>query len=465
LDRLAQAGALFERCYANATICTPARASLMTGKPVPGHGVYRLHDILPDNEVMLPKRLQSQGYETALVGKLHVSGLWHEEEVRHPNDGFEHYDWCIDPGLNFDSRFNTYARWVEKRDPRFYEQLKREGKGMRHFPAELHFSTWAAETTIARIESRDRARPFFINTSFFDPHDPYFDYPAEVANRVNRGAISLPQGAPDDSAQPDGARREFAKSQAMLRSAPDYQDDARAMRVGYHAKIALLDEQIGRILECLDREGLAENTLVVFVSDHGDMLFDRGLFAKGGFFYDASVRVPLLVRWPGRIAEGTRVAQLVQLTDITATLLAAAGFDRPQLDDIEPHSMDLVELARRGDRYDRLRDWAVSVYRNSGFGPGGTYYDPPIHATMFHDGRYKLNVYHKMSGSPRPEGELYDMREDPLETRNLWRSPTHADVKSTLLQRMMNWTVDHDVRAWGSRGGERFRPSVSKDYR
>jgi arylsulfatase A-like enzyme len=115
LDRLATEGALFERCYSPSPICTPTRASLLTGKHVPGHGVYKLHDVLPDNEVMLPKRLQARGYETALVGKLHVSGLWHETGQRHPNDGFEHYHWCIDPGLNFDSPFNASPVKVRRR--------------------------------------------------------------------------------------------------------------------------------------------------------------------------------------------------------------------------------------------------------------------------------------------------------------------------------------------------------------
>ena len=79
---------MFERCYSPCPICTPSRASLLTGKPVPSHGVYKLHDILPDDEVLLPHRLQALGYETSLIGKLHVSGLWHEAEHRHPNDGF-----------------------------------------------------------------------------------------------------------------------------------------------------------------------------------------------------------------------------------------------------------------------------------------------------------------------------------------------------------------------------------------
>ena len=97
LDGLAAGGVLFERCYVNATICTPSRACMLTGKPLPGHGVYRLHDTLPDDQVLLPAHLTGLGYQTALVGKLHVSGRVVEAERRHPHDGFERYEWCIDP--------------------------------------------------------------------------------------------------------------------------------------------------------------------------------------------------------------------------------------------------------------------------------------------------------------------------------------------------------------------------------
>ena len=465
LDRLAAEGALFERCYSPSPICTPTRASLLTGKHVPGHGVYKLHDVLPDNEVMLPKRLQACGYETALVGKLHVSGLWHETGQRHPNDGFDHYHWCIDPGLNFDSPFNSYARWVEEKDPQFYQRLKQEGKRLHHFPAELHFSTWAAETTIHRINNRDKNRPFFILTSLFDPHDPYYDHPLEAAEKVDVQSIAEPQPSPQDPALPDGVRREFEKSQAVLRRTAEYQGDAKSLQKGYYASIAFLDEQLSRVLDHLDEQGLADQTLVVFVSDHGDMLFDRGLFTKGGYFYDPSVRVPLLMRWPGRIKASLRVPQLVQHTDITATLLAAAGYDRQQLDAVNPHSMDLVELIRQGDRYERLRDWAVCVFRNTGYGPGGKYFDPPIHATMYHDGRFKLNVYHNLDvNGGRFDGELFDMQDDPSEAQNLWNGAKQVGVKTALLQRMLNWTVENDVRHWGSRGGEKFRQSVMKEY-
>jgi hypothetical protein len=105
------------------------------------------------------------------------------------------------------------------------------------------------------------------------------------------------------------------------------------------------------------------------------------------------------------------------------------------------------------------------VFRNTGYGPGGKYFDPPIHATMFHDGRFKLNVYHNLDvNSGRFDGELFDMQDDPFETQNLWNRPNQVDVKTALLQRMLNWTVESDVRHWGSRGGEKFRQSVMKEY-
>jgi arylsulfatase A-like enzyme len=246
---------------------------------------------------------------------------------------------------------------------------------------------------------------------------------------------------------------------------PEYQNDIRELRKGYYASIAFLDAQIGRVLDCLDEQDLAGDTFVIFLSDHGDMLFDRGLFSKGAYFYDPSIRVPLLMRWPRRIPSDTRVHELVQHMDITATILAAIGYTREQLDAIYPESMDLLSLIREGHKYERRRGWAVCVFRNSGYGPGGTYFDPPIHATMFHDGRYKLIVYHDIAGDRGHfEGELFDMQNDSKEFRNLWQSADHADIMVELLQRMLNWSSGNDVRHLGSRGGEKFRSSVMKAY-
>jgi arylsulfatase A-like enzyme len=447
LDGLAAEGALFEACYSPCPVCTPSRASMWTGKTLPGHGVYKLHDILPDDQVLFSKRLQMLGYETSLVGKLHVSGIWHEAETRHPNDGFDHYHWCVDPGLNFDSKFNSFARWVKKKDPAFYERLTREGKSLRHFPAELHFTRWAAETTINLIKDRNRNRPFFIMMSLFDPHDPYFDHPLESRQMVNDEKIPRPQPIPHDKKRPEGVQREMKKAALIKEQSETFKESIQELRKGYYASIAFLDEEIGKVLDCLDREGLAENTLVIFLSDHGDMLWDRGLFTKGAFFYDASIRVPLLMRLPGKIPAGTRVKEPVQLLDIAASVLAGAGFGAQQLEETMPDSMDLVSLIRQGKDYENYRDYAVCMYRNTGYGPGHKYYDPPIHATMFREGRFKLNVYHNPADGSRLEGELYDMQNDPEETNNLWSHPQYSRIKTRLLGRLVDhaWTKSKGV--------------------
>lgn len=463
LDRLAKEGALFENCYSPCPICTPTRASILTGKAVPGHGVYKLHDILPDAQILFPKRLQSIGYQTSLVGKLHVCGLWHEAEKRHPNDGFDNYEWCIDPGLNFDSKYNTFARWVKKKDPKFYKRLKKEGKSLHHFPAELHFSRWAAETTIDLIKNRDKKRPFFLLMSLFDPHDPYFDHPVEAARLVKEENIPEPQPISSDKNMPRSVQRELEKSQFIKKNSQTFKGSIHNLRKGYYASIAFLDREIGKVLDFLDEEGLTENTLVIFVSDHGDMLFDRGLFTKGAFFYDPSIRVPFLIRLPRKIPAGRRVKEPVQQFDIAATVLSLAGYSKDKLNEIMPESMDLFALIQQGKRYENYRGYAVCAYRNSGYGPGHKYFDPPIHATMFRDERFKLNVYHNISNGGPFEGELYDMKRDTAETDNLWDNPGYAEVRAGLLQRLLDWMVENNVRNFGSRGGEKFF-TLKKDY-
>ena len=113
LDRLAASGRRYDRCYVNGTICTPSRASLWTGKHLPGHGVFALHDCLPEDEILFPERLRDAGYATALFGKLHVSGHVREVERRHPHDGFDVYEWASDPAGPW-GMDNAHLRWMEQ---------------------------------------------------------------------------------------------------------------------------------------------------------------------------------------------------------------------------------------------------------------------------------------------------------------------------------------------------------------
>ncbi len=183
---------------------------------------------------------------------------------------------------------------------------------------------------------------------------------------------------------------------------------------GYYAMVSLIDDEVARILAALAALDLADETLVVFTSDHGEMLGDHGVLLKGPMLYDGAVRVPLILRWPGHLPAGERRSDLVEWIDLCSTVLDAAG--APALPGDQGTS--LLPLAR-GDADAATRGWAFCEYRDSGHP-----YDPPVHATMLRQDRYKLIVHHGPPATDRVRtGELYDLADDPREERNLWDEP------------------------------------------
>lgn len=443
LDRLASEGVRFDYCYTDNPVCTPARASMMTGKPLPGHGVYQLHDVLPPQEVLISRRLRDRGYHTALFGKLHVSGRIEEESRRHPNDGFDRYEWCIEAPVAMDSSFNGYSAWLKEKDPVFHVRLKREGRGVLHIPRELHLTHWAAERTIDLIRHADPNRPFFCKMSVFDPHNPYEQYPTEMDDLVREDQIPepIPTG---DQAVPRGVARERDHNYFGTVDGIGPKG-VHAIRQGYYAMIGFIDREVGRVLNELENRGLAENTLVVFCSDHGDMLGDHGLLVKGAFFYDPCVRVPLVMRWPGGGVSGGRpIPDLVQLRDLAATLLRVAGTDPQEVTQTLPDSLDLVPLmCGHGDA--RGRDVVVSLYRNSGICDTGRAWDPPINASMIRDQRYKLSLFHCEPGAGNiPEGQLFDMLRDPQERNDLWSNPEFGKERLYMTELLTEWFREHE---------------------
>lgn len=422
LDRLAGEGVVFENCTVDNPICTPSRASIFTGKPVPEHAVLRVHDNLPDDEHLFTERLRDEaGYRTALFGKLHVSSRVQEQAQRHPHDGFDIYEWCLEPSVSLDSPFNGYAAWLEKTAPDFLAALRTKGRGELHHPENVHMSKWAADRTIDFIESaKADERPFFCLMSLFDPHDPYRDYPLPARDRIE--AARIPAPIPMSERVPECVRRESEGS--YLGRFSDFSPaEIAEIRLGYAASIAFLDEQIGRVLAALQVAGLDGDTLVIFVSDHGDQLGDHGLFVKGVGLYEPTVGVPLLLRWPGQVAAGTRSTALAQGRDIAATCLSAAGLDTASC----PDSEDLVSMSRHNRA---ARSSAVCAYRNSGIGADGKFWESPMRSTMARNERYKLTVYASGGTSER---ELFDLESDPRETRNLSGDAAHAEVELMLL--------------------------------
>jgi len=448
LDALAAGGTVFERCYVNSPICTPSRACLWTGKTVFGHGVQALHDVLPAGEALFPVHLQAAGYTTALFGKLHVSARLVDANERHPQAGFDVYESALSP-YNHDCRYHAYRDWLRERDPRFLRRLAEEGSDIGPIPEAVHYSTWVTERVENFVGQQTGARPFFCCASFVDPHDPYDDHPPGWPERVALGDLTRVERPGGDGDRPAGVRREEAEG--ALGSVDEYTDEEIVhMRRSYYASVGFLDACIGRILGALQRRGVRERTLILFASDHGDMLGQRRLLGKGAHFYEPCARVPLLLWEPGGRRGAARSPALVQPHDLAATALHAAGYSADWIRARMPAAIPL----QRGTGHECV----FGVYRNSGINRQKTFWDPPIHCTMVRDARYKLTAYHDAPPAVAGPGELYDLARDPGETRNLWAKPAGAAPRAALLARLESWLAQEEKAGAGGRGGRVFPP-------
>jgi arylsulfatase len=204
--------------------------------------------------------------------------------------------------------------------------------------------------------------------------------------------------------------------------APEHYD-ARRMVAAYYAQIELIDDQVGRMIEALQASGQKEHTVIIFMSDHGEMLGDHGLLLKGCRFYEGAVHVPLIISSPGLFARGLRSNALVELTDIVPTLLDVTGL--PKLAELQGRSL-LPILTGSADAHSH-RSFVRSEYHDALDRPNAS------HANMILDGRHKLTVYHG-----HEMGELYDLEADPNEFRNLWTDPCQLPLRHDLMKRLFD---------------------------
>ncbi len=459
LDRLAQQGTKFDNCYITNQICTPSRASIMSGRHLSGHGVYRVHDILPSSVTMFPYKLQQMGYQTALFGKLHVSARVFEKENRNQNDGFEIYEYAMNPHQT-DGTFNSYGDWLKENHPDFFDKLKADSRNVGNIPSECHFTGWAAERTIDFLKNRTDERPFFCMMSIVAPHDPYSCYPTDFDYKLNIDEI--PKPLPCSSAKrPLDEIRE--SEHCYLGNCRDYNDQQlQKIRHGYYSEVEFLDSKIGEVLDALKVAGLEDTTTVIFLSDHGDMLADRELLIKGGFGYDECTRVPFIIKTPGG-TQGTTVTGLVQPTDVAATVLQLCGLPEEEQPILAPDSINLLPYLK-GAQSDRIRENVFCLYRNSGISDKKVYFDPPINSTMIRNERYKLTYYHNSDSSvENPGGTLFDMEKDPRELTNLYDLPEHAQTKSALLCKMVDWMSEMQLK-YGGAQAESLIPDKSQTF-
>lgn len=442
LDSLAERGVRFQRCYATSPICAPNRATFLTGRSPCVHGIITNNLALSADTPTYARVLQGHGYRTGGFGKFHQTPM----HCPLPADAaFLGFDESV---ISEDPKWGPWVDWVAREHPRHLpqalavtwgwpnrprpelaplaEQYRREFVAPLQarslwramypspLPAEVHDSTFITNLGldfIRRHTAEHAGQPFLCHISYVDPHDPY-DPPEPYAEMFD----------PDD--MPDPLPAEWmARGCETLAAAQrgfhgfeelwDKPEVMRALRAYYHGSLRFLDDQIVRVTALLRELGLLENTILLFTSDHGDMLGDHGLITKGVKPYDTSIRCPLIVAGAGVVPAVSE--RLVCSLDLFPTICDWAGVPDSARPPLEGKSFaGACSGQTDGERWDSV---------SSAYGP--------MESLLTDDG-WRLTRF-----LDEGHGQLFDLRADPAEQRDLYDDPAYAGKRLELLERLV----------------------------
>lgn len=319
LDRLGREGVVFERALCASPLCVPSRASLMTGLLPSRTGAIDNAGELPAGVPTFAHRLRVLGYRTVLAGKMHFIGpdQLHGFEDRPVTDVYPAgFDWVPDWELADDERL-----------PWYHDLSSVLRAGPVRSTLQLEYDEEVIEQACVTIAGADPSQPLLLVASFTHPHDPY-EVPPELWNRYEGVEIDAPARAEPGDDPPTRRLRAMVGADRVPVSA----EQTLAARRGYYGAVSLVDDHVGTLLDALAERGLADDTIVIVTSDHGDMLGERGLWFKMAPF-EASIRVPLIVHCPRRF-EAARVPGPVSLLDLAATLTVLAGGQAEEVDGV-----------------------------------------------------------------------------------------------------------------------------------
>jgi arylsulfatase len=423
LDRLAASGVVLEHCYAQNPLCMPSRASFMTGQYPCRTGVTTNGPALPeDRGPTCAHVFGAAGYETAQIGKLHFEP--HDEMDLDPAGrrryGFNFMALSEEPGCYEDA----YVRWLRSEHPDYERIMRvprprermRKGPGRECWtvdaPAEASHAGFVASATIDYLRY---GRPSFIHAGIYAPHPP-LNPPADVYALYADAEVPAPHWREgEDADKPEPLCRMLRGRRAM---APE---QLRERRRYFYAMCTLLDGQVGRLVDALRERGELDDTLILFMSDHGDMDGDHHMISKQHSFYEEVMRLPVVLHWPAGLKAGQRVGDLVEAVDLLPTLCELAGVRVPwqvQGRSIAPRLL--------GSDPGEPREDALAMYGSPG---------RPLCA-MLRTPELKYIRY------GRGAEVLYDLAEEPQEYTNRADDRACADrlagVRERLLERMLD---------------------------
>lgn len=418
MDRLARGGVHLRNAFVTTALCSPSRATILTGRYAHQHRVVDNNNPVPEGTIFFPQYLQQAGYDTAMIGKWHMGG-----ESDDPQPGFDH--------------------WVSFRGQGTYLPSK-NGLNVngRRVPQRGYITDELTDYAIEWLKARPDDKPFFLYLSHKGVHAEFI--PAE---RHKGRYAKAPVKPPESQTFPpelEAKRPMWVRNQRNSWHGVDFPYHSTLDVAEYYRRYAetllAVDESIGRVLDYLRERGWLESTLVVYMGDNGFAFGEHGLIDKRTA-YEESMRVPMLMHCPELFGGGRTVEQVVANLDVAPTLLAAAGLKAPP----QMVGLDMLPLAQ--GRQVPWRDALLYEYyweRNF-----------PQTPTIFalREDRYKFIRYHGLWDVD----ELFDLQTDPLEMRNLIAEPEHAErarAMSARMFRMLEETDGMSIPLWPDRGGQ-----------
>ena len=427
IDRIARGGVRMDNCFVTNSICTPSRACILTGQYSHVNGVKTLDDAIDPKTVHLGHHLRNAGYQTAMIGK------WH---LQTEPQGFDH--WRVLPGQGL------------YRDPVFIEP-----GGRKTYPG--YCTDLIGDFALEFLEKRDKSKPFFLMCHHKAPHREWTPS-AKYKDWLKDTDVPEP-----DNLYEDLTKRSAAAQRATLRVGDDMLPtdlktpkpaglEGRALRKwayqlyikDYLRCVRSVDDNVGRVLDYLDANGLTENTLVVYTSDQGFFLGDHGWFDKR-FMYEESLRMPFLARYPKTIKPGTVNKDFILNIDFAPTFLAVAGGKAPASMQGESFAANLGGKTPK--------KWRQSMYYRYWMHLGGG------HTVTAHYGvrtrTHKLIYYYGQALGAKgavdqptpPEWELFDLVKDPREMKNVHGDPAYAKVTAQLEAELQRLRVRYQDKA------------------
>lgn len=418
IDRIANEGIRFDNCFCTNSICSPSRAAILTGKYNHLNGVKSINDNFDGRQMTYPKLLQAHGYQTAIVGKWHLGHGGNADPT-----GFDY--WTVVPGQG------------DYHDPVFIEM---DGQ-RRQYPG--YATDLITDFSLDWMNKRDKDRPFMLMCHHKAPHRPW-EPSAKYANLYDDVEIPEP-----DTFYDDYANRSQAAVEAKMRIDRDMKDpvdlkgyppagltplEEKKWRYQRYIKdylrcIASIDESVGRFLDYLDEEGIADDTIIVYTSDQGFFLGDHGWYDKR-FMYEESLRMPFVVRYPRAIRPGSVTEAMALNVDFPVTFLDYAGVPVPG--EMQGRSLRPVWSGSAPE------DWRTSMYYRYWMHLDEHHHVYSHYGIRTH--RYKLIYYYAQalgtSGSidedRPPEWELFDLEKDPHELCSVYSDPAYAELIPSL---------------------------------